>query len=198
MQLLLIDNHDSFTFNLAQLLRGCGARLRVERNDAIGVDAVLADPPDALVISPGPGGPASAGVSVAAIQACYGRVPILGVCLGHQALAAAFGGAIAHAPVPVHGKATRVHHAGGGLFEGIPSPFLVGRYHSLAAVEATLPQRFTVAARAEDGTIMGIADARARAFGVQFHPESFLTQLGERIAENFLEIACPHARRPSP
>lgn len=185
---LLIDNYDSFTFNLAHRLGELGAHVRVIRNDAIDVPGIERLAPERLVISPGPGRPESAGVTVAALQRFAGRMPILGVCLGHQALAIAFGGRVDRASKPMHGKVSHVVHEGKGLFAGVPSPFDAGRYHSLVIAKDAVPRGFRVTATVDgDGTIMGVEHETDPTFGVQFHPESVLTTVGHTILRNFLE-----------
>jgi anthranilate synthase/aminodeoxychorismate synthase-like glutamine amidotransferase len=187
--LLLVDNYDSFTFNLRHALEALGEEVEVARNDALDPAAIDAKNPEILVISPGPGSPAEAGVSVAAIAGSLGRRPILGVCLGHQALAAALGGRVRRARELVHGKARAIRHDGRGLFVGIPDPALVARYHSLVVDEEALPRDLAVTARSEDGEIMALAHRRLPVAGVQFHPESFLTAEGPRLLTNFLRAA---------
>ncbi|HUF48130.1 MAG TPA: aminodeoxychorismate/anthranilate synthase component II [Vicinamibacterales bacterium] len=185
---LLIDNYDSFTWNLAHRIGELGADVQVRRHDEISVSAILAAPPDHLVISPGPGRPEGAGVSVEAIRACAGRMPVLGVCLGHQALATAFGGRVERAPQPRHGKTSRVRHDGTGVFAGLDGPFDAGRYHSLCIPSDAVPDGFEATAWAEDdGVIMGIEHRSWPVYGVQFHPESVLTPVGQRILQTFLE-----------
>jgi anthranilate synthase/aminodeoxychorismate synthase-like glutamine amidotransferase len=179
----VVDNYDSFTYNLVQYIAELGARPVVRRNDAVTV-AELADH-DLVVFSPGPGGPAQAGVSTAAIRALSGRVPLLGVCLGHQCIAAAFGGDVVK-QTPVHGKTSQVRHDGTGILAGMPRPFTATRYHSLAVDPATLPRALTATAWSEDGTIMALRHREHPTFGVQFHPESILTEQGRRIVANFL------------
>lgn len=184
--ILLIDNFDSFTFNLVQALGSLGAELRVVRNDAITVPQVEAMRPDHIVISPGPCTPREAGVSLEVIRAFGGRVPLLGVCLGHQCIGQVFGGQVVRAPVPVHGKTAAVEHTGQGLFRDMPRPFVAARYHSLVVDRATLPECLEVTAWHE-GLIMGMRHRELpRLEGVQFHPESFLTQDGNRLLANFL------------
>jgi len=186
--ILLVDNYDSFTWNLAHRLGELGADVRVRRNDAITVEEIGAMSPTHLVISPGPGRPEQAGVSVEAIRRCAGQIPVLGVCLGHQALAAAFGGRGERAGVLMHGKVSRVRHDGQGVFADLTGSFEAGRYHSLAIPADGLPGRFRASAWAEDdGTIMGVRHEDWPVFGVQFHPESVLTPVGHRILQNFLE-----------
>ncbi len=188
-RVLLADNHDSFTWNLFQAIAAAGADVRVLRSDTASPARVARIDPDAIVISPGPGGPGEAGHSVALVRRFAGRIPILGVCLGHQAIAAAFGARIVRAATPRHGKLSPVRHDGKGVYRRIASPFAAVRYHSLVVDPATLPDVLVVTSRTPDGTVMGI---RHRAFpveGVQFHPESILTRAGARILSNFLEAA---------
>lgn len=185
---LLIDNYDSFTFNLAHRLGELGAQVKVIRNDAITVPEIERLAPERLVISPGPGRPESAGVTVEALRRFVGRLPVLGVCLGHQALGIAFGGRVIRASAPMHGKVSEVVHDGTGLFAGVASPFDAGRYHSLVIDPTAVPEGFFVTARVQhDGTIMGIQHERFPTFGVQFHPESVLTTVGHQILRNFLD-----------
>jgi anthranilate synthase/aminodeoxychorismate synthase-like glutamine amidotransferase len=189
-EVLILDNYDSFTFNLAQAFGKLGARVRVVRSDAVTAEGLAASPPGALVISPGPGTPERAGNSVRAVRALDGRVPILGVCLGHQAIGACFGAKVVGAPAVVHGKVSHVEHGGGPLFEGIPSPFAATRYHSLVVDEHSLPDVLSVTARSiGDNVLMGIAHRQHLTFGVQFHPESVMTKHGYRMLENFMNIA---------
>ena len=185
-RLFLLDNHDSFTWNLVQYFRIAGAAVDVGRNDDTDVDAVLKGRYDGIVISPGPGRPSGAGVTMELISAAAGTVPLLGVCLGHQAMARVWGGQVIRGDRPVHGKTSRVYHDGRGLFRGIPSPFVATRYHSLVVERETLPSRFEIAASTSDGIIMAIRDRDAGLDGVQFHPESILTVVGMQILENFL------------
>ena len=185
---LLIDNYDSFTWNLAHRLGELGARVEVVRNDAITVDEIARRSPERIVISPGPGRPETAGVTVEAIRRFAGRLPILGVCLGHQALSVAFGGRVDRAPVPMHGKTSMVVHDGSRLFAGLSGPFEAGRYHSLVIPRDAMPPDFVVTAWVEDdGVIMGVRHTSQPIFGVQFHPESVLTTVGHRLLQNFLE-----------
>ena len=193
--LLMIDNYDSFTYNLVQYFGILGEEVRVFRNDRVTVEDVEALRPDRIVISPGPGDPNDAGVSVELIRRLAGRVPILGVCLGHQCMAFAFGGQIVRAKRIMHGKTSPIHHDGSGLYRGIPSPFQATRYHSLVIRRSSLPDRFRVTAwTVEDDEIMGIADEGALLYGMQYHPESILTPEGMRILRNFLEIPCGATR----
>jgi len=186
-RVLLIDNYDSFTFNLVQSLRVLGAEVLVYRNDRIGVEASLDLEPTHLVISPGPGRPEDAGVTLQMIETWMGRVPILGVCLGHQALSVAIGGRVERAPRLMHGKSSLVYHDDGPLYHGLPNPFQGGRYHSLAVPEESLPDVMVVTARTSRGEVMGIRHRDLLAEGVQFHPESVLTPDGDRLLGNFLE-----------
>jgi anthranilate synthase component 2 len=182
---LVIDNYDSFTFNLVQMLEAAGAGCRVVRNDALSVQELIALRPDRVVVSPGPGRPEDAGVTVDLFRALAPSVPTLGVCLGHQALAVALGGSVGPAVRLMHGKADWVHHDGSRLFTGLSSPFEAGRYHSLAVVDVSgTPWRVT--AHADDGTVMAMEHPDRPWFGVQFHPESILTPDGARVLENFL------------
>jgi anthranilate synthase/aminodeoxychorismate synthase-like glutamine amidotransferase len=185
-RLLLIDNYDSFTYNLVQAFLVLGADVLVHRNDRITVDEARALEPTHLCISPGPGMPADAGVSVAMIRDFAGRVPVLGVCLGHQAMIEAFGGTIVRAPRLMHGKASAVHHDGRGLFAGLSNPFEAGRYHSLIAERENMPADFEVTAWTPEGEIMGARHLILEVEGVQFHPESVLTPEGPRVLEAFL------------
>ena len=188
MRLLLVDNYDSFVFNLAQAFGALGAEPIVVRNDAT-LAELQAVQPDAVVISPGPGTPDESGVSLEAIGAFAGKVPVLGVCLGHQCIGQAFGGRVERASVgPVHGKTSQVTHDGRTLFEGLPEPFVATRYHSLAVETAPLPEELEVSARSEDGIIMGVRHKQLPVEGVQFHPESVLCADGPRLLENFLGL----------
>jgi anthranilate synthase/aminodeoxychorismate synthase-like glutamine amidotransferase len=193
---LLIDNYDSFTYNLYQYLCELGARVTVIRNDAITVDEARALKPDYIVISPGPGTPRDAGVSVEMIRALGPEIPILGVCLGHQAIAEAYGGVVARAPELMHGKASRVIHDGQGVLKGLPSPFSAIRYHSLCATAETLPVSLDVTARSDSGVIMAIRHREYPVEGVQFHPESILTEHGKDLLRNFLRLTSPSPGAP--
>lgn len=188
--LLILDNYDSFTYNLAQLFGELGADIVVVRNDQITVEELTALQPERIVISPGPGGPADAGISLELIRRLGGLIPILGVCLGHQCIGAAFGGRVGRAPRLMHGKTSLIYHHGEGLFEGLPNPFQATRYHSLI-VEQPLPPKLTATAFSEEGELMGLQHHDQPVFGVQFHPESILTPLGCRILENFLKVPLP-------
>jgi len=188
VRILLIDNYDSFTYNLVQAFRAQGAEVLVYRNDAIGVEQALALEPTHLVISPGPGRPDDAGVSIAMIAAFAGRVPVLGVCLGHQSLVQHFGGRIVRAPRLMHGKTSPVTHDGRTLFEGLPQPLEVGRYHSLCAEPGTLPDVLEISAQTDQGEIMGVRHREFAVEGVQFHPESVLTPDGDRLLANFMRM----------
>jgi anthranilate synthase/aminodeoxychorismate synthase-like glutamine amidotransferase len=185
--ILVIDNYDSFTYNLVQYLEELGAEVEVHRNDRITVEGIAARRPEALVISPGPKTPDDAGVSLPAVRALSGRLPILGVCLGHQAIGRAFGGRIARAPTLMHGKTSRIEHDGRTVFTGLPNPFEATRYHSLVVDPASVPVDLEVSATAEGGVIMGLRHRRHPTEGVQFHPESVLTGEGKRLLQNFME-----------
>ena len=186
VRLLLIDNYDSFTYNLVQAFLVLGAEVQVVRNDAIDVAGAEARDPTHLCISPGPGAPRDAGVSMAMIRAFAGRIPVLGVCLGHQSIVEAFGGEVVRAGRLMHGKTSPIRHDGLGVFAGLPSPCEVGRYHSLIAAPGHLPATLTVSARTDEGEIMGVRHTELQVEGVQFHPESILTHDGERLLGNFL------------
>ncbi len=186
--IILIDNYDSFTYNLVQVMMGQGAQIQVFRNDEITVDAVIAAQPNGIVISPGPCSPLEAGISVALIHAVSGRLPILGVCLGHQCIGAAFGGTVGHAKGIMHGKTSLVRHDGGAMYEGMKNPFPAGRYHSLAILSASVPPVLVPDAWTDDGEIMGVHHITHPTYGVQFHPESVLTPSGKRLLRNFSTI----------
>ena len=186
--LALIDNYDSFTYNLVQYFGELGADVRVFRNDQVTVDELVALAPTHLVISPGPGTPYDGGVSNAAIERFSGHIPVFGVCLGHQCLGAVYGGKVDRAPRLMHGKTSRIFHHGTGLFEGVPSPFEATRYHSLVVFEP-VPDVLEVTAFTSDGEVMGLQHREHKTYGVQFHPESILTQHGKLILKNFLEMA---------
>ncbi len=184
--ILLIDNKDSFVHNLARYVAELGEQPLIRRHDAITVEDAAKLAPSAVIISPGPCTPAEAGVSVELIRSLAERTPILGVCLGHQCIAAAYGGRIVRAPRPLHGRASRIHHSGTGLFRELPSPFAAGRYHSLVVERDTLPNALLVTARDDDGEIMAIEHRDLPVYGVQFHPESTLTEHGYGILARFL------------
>ena len=191
--LLMIDNYDSFTYNLVQYFGELGEDVRVMRNDEIDVAGIEAMRPDHLVLSPGPCSPAEAGICIEAIRHFKGRLPLLGVCLGHQAIGAALGGRVIRAQVQMHGKASVIHNDGRGVYQGLPSHFSVVRYHSLAIERETLPAELEVTATTDDGEIMGVrhkalADSHAPLEGVQFHPESILSEHGHAILRNFLQM----------
>ena len=194
MSFLLIDNYDSFTYNLFHYLGELGAEVEVVRNDAITAEQALARNPRGIVLSPGPCTPNEAGICLDVIAlAAKARVPLLGVCLGHQAIGQSFGGEVVRAPVPVHGKTSRMHHSGTSLFAGLPSPYLATRYHSLVVKRETLPSSLEVTAWTEDGLIMGLAHKELPIAGVQFHPESIASEHGHALLRNFLSIADRHS-----
>ena len=186
--ILMIDNYDSFTYNLVQYLGILGADVEVRRNDQVSLEEIEAMAPERLVISPGPGVPQSAGIIVPIIQRFYRQVPILGVCLGHQAVAVSFGGRVIRAARLMHGKVSEIYHDSRGVFRNVPDPFTATRYHSLAVDGKSLPASLEVSANAEDGEIMGLRHRDYPVHGIQFHPESILTQEGMHILENFLTI----------
>src|SRR6185437_10041170 len=187
--IVLIDNYDSFTFNLVHYFGDLGAAVRVHRNDKVTVGAVMAADPDAIVLSPGPCTPKEAGICLDLIGQASGSIPILGVCLGHQAIGVAFGGKVVRAPTPVHGKLSTIRHGGAGIFRGINASFRATRYHSLIVERASLPADLAVTAETEDGLIMGLAHRRLPVHGVQFHPESIASEHGHLMLKNFLDIA---------
>jgi anthranilate synthase component 2 len=186
---LLIDNYDSFTYNLFHFLGELGARIEVRRNDAITVDEVLDLHPQGIVISPGPCDPDRAGICLRLIAAAAGKLPILGVCLGHQAIGQAFGGRVVRAPVPMHGKLSMVSHTGQSVFEGLPSPFAATRYHSLTVERETFPDALEITAETDDGIVMGLRHRELPIHGVQFHPESIASEHGHALLRNFLRLA---------
>lgn len=188
MHVLVIDNYDSFTWNLVQAFQVCGARVTVRRNDAVSVDEAVAIAPSHLCISPGPGTPAAAGISIPLIRRLAGHVPILGVCLGHQAIVEAFGGVAIRGVRPIHGKASEIVHDGAGVFSGQTSPMSVGRYHSLVASVDHLPDVLRVSASTSDGVVMAVRHTTHSIEGVQFHPESVLTPRGEHLLATFLAM----------
>jgi anthranilate synthase component II len=186
--ILLLDNYDSFTYNLYQYLCELGADVLVKRNDEVGVGDVVALAPERIVISPGPCTPNEAGISVALIRELGGSVPILGVCLGHQAIGAAYGGAVVRAPMVMHGKLSAIHHSDQGVFARLPQPFQATRYHSLIVRRDDLPDCLEVTAWTEDGLIMGLRHREHPVEGVQFHPESIMTDAGKDLLRNFIEV----------
>ena len=186
---LLLDNYDSFTYNLLHFMGELGAEVSVHRNDKLTVEDALALRPTGIIISPGPCGPDSAGISVELIQKAAGFVPVLGVCLGHQALGQAFGANIIRAPIPMHGKVSDIKHTGHGVFTNIPTPFKSTRYHSLIIKRETLPDCLKITAETEDGLIMGIEHVEHMLAGVQFHPESIATEHGHKLLKNFIEMS---------
>jgi anthranilate synthase/aminodeoxychorismate synthase-like glutamine amidotransferase len=190
--ILVIDNYDSFVHNLARYLQRLGPATVVLRNDEITPREVLSLRPEAIILSPGPCTPAEAGCSLDLMRAAAGKVPILGVCLGHQTIAAALGGSVVRAEEPMHGRASEIEHDGDGLFAGLPNPLVVGRYHSLIVEEASLPSDLLVTARTSDGTVMSLEHCQWPIFGVQFHPESILTECGHALLANFLRLAGIH------
>lgn len=194
--ILLIDNYDSFVYNLARYFQRLGQRTHVVRNDAITPESIPQLSPDAIVLSPGPRRPEHAGCSLEIVRRWSARIPMLGVCLGHQTLAAAFGAAIVQAPEAVHGRATIIDHDGKGIFSRVPRPLQVARYHSLVVDRNTLPDELTVTAETEDGLVMAIHHKRLPVIGVQFHPESILTQHGYPLLANFLAMAKLETRPP--
>jgi anthranilate synthase component 2 len=191
MRVTLIDNYDSFTFNLVHYLGELGADVSVWRNDARSVEATLADEPDAIVLSPGPCTPNEAGICLDLVRAAAGKTPILGVCLGHQAIGQAFGGKVVRASLPMHGKVSTVAHNGQKLFRGVNGPFQATRYHSLVVERASAPDELEVTAEA-DGLIMAMSHRRLNVHGVQFHPESIASEHGKTILANFLDLAKAH------
>ncbi|HYZ44130.1 MAG TPA: aminodeoxychorismate/anthranilate synthase component II [Xanthobacteraceae bacterium] len=187
--IVLIDNYDSFTFNLFHYLGGLGADVVVHRNDKVAADQVMAMEPEAIVLSPGPRTPRDAGICLELIAKAASSIPVLGVCLGHQAIGEAFGGAVVRAPVQVHGKLSEIRHQGAGIFRGINAPFKATRYHSLVVDRPSLPNELAVTAETDDHIIMGLAHRSLAVHGVQFHPESIASEYGHLILRNFLDIA---------
>lgn len=185
--ILVIDNYDSFTYNIVQYLGELGADIEVARNDEVSVADILAKKPSHILISPGPCSPKEAGISVDVIQQIAGKIPILGVCLGHQSIGYAFGGDIIRAKQLMHGKTSQISHDGKGVFQGLPNPFRATRYHSLVIKKETLPKDLVVTATSEDGEIMGVRHKTLPVEGVQFHPESILTESGKALLKNFLQ-----------
>ncbi len=186
--ILLLDNYDSFTYNLAQYLGELGCNVEVHRNDKISVEEIARRKPERIVISPGPCTPKEAGISVELVQRLAGRIPILGVCLGHQAIGAAFGGKVVRAPRLFHGKTSPIHHDSKGVFRKLANPFIATRYHSLIVERKSLPRELTITAETDDGIIMGVRHRRHKVEGVQFHPESVLTESGKQLLKNFLSL----------
>jgi anthranilate synthase/aminodeoxychorismate synthase-like glutamine amidotransferase len=186
--ILLIDNYDSFTYNLYQYLGELGADIRVIRHDEMTAEQALALGPERIVISPGPGNPDQAGITLEVIKRAAGRIPLLGVCLGHQSLGQAFGGLVVRAPKLMHGKTSEIHHDGRTLFAGLPNPFTATRYHSLVVRRDTVPDSLEVSAWTEDGLVMGLRHRAHALEGVQFHPESILTRVGKDLLRNFLAL----------
>ena len=186
--ILLLDNYDSFTYNLAQYLGELGCQVEVHRNDKISVEDIARRKPEKIVISPGPCTPQEAGVSVELVKKLAGKFPILGVCLGHQAIGAAFGGKIVRAPKLFHGKTSEIHHDGKSIFRRLPDPFIATRYHSLIVERKSLPRELAITAETDDGIIMGLRHRRYKVEGVQFHPESVLTDYGKQLLKNFLSL----------
>ncbi len=186
--ILVIDNYDSFTYNLVQYIGESGGRVEVYRNDELSVAEIVALSPEKIVISPGPGTPDDAGVSVPLIHAVKGKIPLLGVCLGHQSIGAALGGKVVRAASIMHGKTSQVYHDSHGIFSGVDNPFVATRYHSLIVERETLPEALVIRAWTEDGVIMGMDSEQLLLYGVQFHPESIMTSEGKKIIRNFLEL----------
>lgn len=186
--ILVVDHYDSFVYNLVQLVESFGHETTVVRSDAAGAAELAGQGPEAVILSPGPGRPESAGCFLQMVDAVDDGTPVLGVCLGHQAIGAAFGGPVVRAPEPVHGKASLVYHEGRGILAGLPSPFEAGRYHSLVVDRGALPAELVVTAETEDGLVMAVEHRSLPRFGVQFHPESILTPYGPQIVENFLSL----------
>jgi anthranilate synthase component 2 len=192
---VLIDNYDSFTWNLVHALGPLGVAVEVHRNDAITVDEIALKKPDAIVISPGPCTPNEAGISLELIRRLGGKTPILGVCLGHQAIGAAYGGEVVRAPVPVHGKLSNIRHHGEGVMRGINAPFEATRYHSLVVKRATMPADLAVTAETDDGLVMALSHKHHPVHGVEFHPESIASEHGQVILKNFLDLAAEWNKR---
>lgn len=189
--IVVIDNYDSFTYNIVQTLGGMGAEMKIFRNDEVDITAIAALNPDRLLISPGPCAPAQAGVSIEAIRYFSGRIPVLGVCLGHQSIGEAFGGRVVRADRLMHGKTSIISHDGKGVFRGLPNPFEAMRYHSLVVEEATLPECLAVTARSDQHELMGLRHRTLAVEGVQFHPESIMTPAGVQLLRNFIDPAYP-------
>jgi anthranilate synthase/aminodeoxychorismate synthase-like glutamine amidotransferase len=187
--ILLIDNYDSFVFNLARYVTELGVEAEVVRNDAVSVSQVIESKPEVIILSPGPCTPAEAGICVDLVREVSGEIPLLGVCLGHQAIAAALGASVVRAPEPVHGRTSLVTHDGRQMFDSLPNPLRVTRYHSLVVEETSLPDELKVTSQTDDGLVMAFEHRRHPTFGVQFHPESILTQMGHDLMRNFLRLA---------
>ncbi|MEI8031946.1 MAG: aminodeoxychorismate/anthranilate synthase component II [Chlorobiaceae bacterium] len=192
--ILVVDNYDSFTYNLVQYIGESGQMVEVYRNDELSVSEIIDRAPEKIVISPGPGTPDDAGVSLSLIQALKGRIPLLGVCLGHQSIGAALGGKVVRAATIMHGKTSMVYHDDRGIFRGVENPFVATRYHSLIVERDTLPDTLAIRAWTDDGVIMGMDSEELMLYGVQFHPESIMTAEGKKIIRNFLELQ-PHLQR---
>lgn len=192
--ILMIDNFDSFTFNIVQAAAMLGEEVAVKRNNAVTIDEIIDMDPESIIISPGPGAPKSAGISIGVIKRFFQSIPILGVCLGHQCIYEAFGGSIIHAKSVMHGKLSTIMHDGTGVFKGLPQTFRAVRYHSLAGDTATLPAELRVCSLSDDGEIMGIAHRKYPVFGIQFHPESIATENGIDLIKNFLDTARRNCR----
>ncbi len=186
MAILLLDNYDSFTYNLLHYLGELGRDVVVKRNDAVSVAEIMAGKPEGIVISPGPGTPEESGICLALVKEASGKIPLLGVCLGHQAIGQAFGGRVVRAPAPMHGKVSAVRHKGKGLFTGLPDPFNATRYHSLIVEKSSLPESLIITAETDDGIIMGLQHKRHNVHGVQFHPESIASEHGHALLRNFV------------
>jgi anthranilate synthase component 2 len=186
--ILLLDNYDSFTYNLLHYLGELGKEVVVHRNDKVSVADVLAMKPEGIVISPGPGTPEESGICLELVKQASGKIPLMGVCLGHQAIGQAFGGKVIRAPKPMHGKVSAVKHAGKGLFAGLPSPFNATRYHSLIVEKSSLPDSLEVTAETDDGIIMGLQHKTLNVHGVQFHPESIASEHGHALLKNFVKL----------
>jgi len=196
--ILVIDNYDSFTYNLVQYLGELGAAVEVHRNDAIDVAGIAARGPEGVLISPGPGNPDEAGVTLEVVRSLGGRIPLLGVCLGHQAIGQAFGGRVVRAPRLMHGRTSPIEHGGQGVFRGLPSPFTAPRYHSLIVERSSIGAELEVTAWTAEGEVMGLRHRTHAVEGVQFHPESFLTEHGHKLLENFLSGLPERGRRLTP
>lgn len=196
--ILILDNYDSFVFNLARYFEELGETIAVYRNDALACEDIARLSPDALLLSPGPGRPEDAGILVEAIRHFSGHVPILGICLGHQAIGEAFGATVTRAKEPMHGRASQLNHDGTEMFKGLPAPFAIGRYHSLIVDPSTIPQELRVTARSEKQEIMALSHRSDPTYGLQFHPESILTEHGHQLLKNFLELSHDWHHRRDP